>query len=203
MVLIQVPCNDGSVWQWLGRLTFDSEGALMTNAVPAVTDTNQDPLTNEEDYDSSASFFIGRSKGEMRREFYPNCVIDDVEFWEADVTTLRKFGHLGNNEEEEEEEEEYRRGNRFKGRKKDGGGKKKDQKHGGNGGGVDRGGPKTGDEETGGKEGEGGWKKTEYYKTNDDEDDNGHDYAYSGYGGGPFSSKPSFNFPCNTPHPNL
>ena len=56
----------------------------------------------------------------MRREFYPNCIIDDVEFWEADITTLRKFGHLGHNEEqeEEEEEEEQRNWNKYEGKDK-------------------------------------------------------------------------------------
>jgi len=40
-------------------------------------------LTNREDYDVDAAFYVGRSTLDMSRRHYASAIFDDVQLWEA------------------------------------------------------------------------------------------------------------------------
>lgn len=57
-------------------------------------DVDENPATNELDYNSSERFFIGRANTDMRREHYTNGIFDNVEFWQTTRQVLNSTGFL-------------------------------------------------------------------------------------------------------------
>jgi len=59
-----------------------------------LVDVDNNPATNQLDFNSTLRFLIGRANTDMRREHFTDGVLDNVEFWERTRSVLKSLGYL-------------------------------------------------------------------------------------------------------------
>jgi len=59
-----------------------------------LVDADDNPATNQLDFNSTLRFLIGRANTDMRHEHFTDGVLDNVEFWERTRSVLKSLGFL-------------------------------------------------------------------------------------------------------------
>ena len=75
-------------------VSWHSVKGLMLYLAGELVDADDNPATNQLDFNSTLRFLIGRANTDMRHEHFTDGVLDNVEFWERTRSVLKSLGFL-------------------------------------------------------------------------------------------------------------